>query len=79
MSFVGAATRWWNDRGQCRKDKNDIERSIAWLQENIGPKTALLAIDNNLVAQLVSKRRATGVSNGTVNRTVTEPLRAIIK
>lgn len=79
MSFVGAATRWWNDRGQIRKDKNDIERSIAWLQENIGPKTALLAIDNNIISQLVSKRRASGVSNGTINRTVTEPLRAIIK
>lgn len=79
MSFVGAATRWWNDKAQNRKDKNDIERSIAWLQENIGPKTALLAIDNNIIAQLVSKRRASGVSNGTINRTVTEPLRAILK
>lgn len=79
MSFSAAATRWWNDKGQIRKDKNDIERSIAWLQENIGSKTALLSIDNNIIAQLVSKRRSAGVANGTVNRTVTEPLRAIIK
>lgn len=79
LSFAGAATRWWNDRGQNRKDSSDIARFIEWLQGEIGPKTAILTIDNNLIAQLVAKRRASGVSNGTVNRSVTEPLRAILR
>lgn len=79
MSFQAASTRWWNDKGQHRKDKKDLVGHINWLCENIGPKTPILSIDNNLIAQIVSKRRASGVSHATVNRSVTEPLRAILK
>jgi integrase len=78
MTFAVASTRWWNEKGQHRKDSKDIERFLAWLQTNIGNKTPIKAIDNNMIARLVATRRAEGVSPATVNRSVTEPLRAVL-
>jgi integrase len=78
MTFGVASTRWWEERGQHRKDSRDIERFLGWLQAQIGNKTAVAAIDNNMVARLVATRRAEDVSPATVNRSVTEPLRAIM-
>jgi integrase len=78
MSFAVASTRWWNERGQHRKDSRDIERFLAWLQTQIGQRTRIDAIDDNMLARLVAARRAEGVSPATVNRSVTEPLRAIL-
>ncbi|NDB68922.1 MAG: site-specific integrase [Methylocystaceae bacterium] len=79
MNFGAAATRWWNDKAKRRSGYKDMDRAITWLTQQIGAKKPLLAIDNNLVAQLVSVRLGEGVSNGTVNRTVTEPLRALMR
>lgn len=79
MSFGALATRWWQDKAQHRKDNKDIIRTLKRFEEDIGSKRIVTTIDNNLITQLISKRRATGISNGTINRTVTEPLRAIIK
>lgn len=79
MSFGALATRWWQDRAQHRKDCKDILRILKTFEEDIGSKRIVTTIDNNLIMQLISKRRASGASNGTVNRSVTEPLRAIIK
>lgn len=79
MSFGALATRWWQDRAQHRKDSKDIIRILKMFEEEIGSKRIVTTIDNNLIMQLISKRRGSGASNGTVNRTVTEPLRAIIK
>lgn len=78
MSFAVACARWWGEKGQHRKDAPDIKRFLAWLEAEIGHKTMLPAIDNNLVARLVATRRAEGVATATVNRSVTEPLRAIL-
>lgn len=78
MTFGMAQTRWWEEKGKWRKDAPTLEGSLAWLQRNIGLNTALASIDDNTVARLVSLRRADGVSPSTVNRSMTEPLRAII-
>jgi integrase len=78
MTFAVASTRWWNEKGQHRKDSKDIERFLAWLQTHIGNKKLIKAIDNNTVAHLVATRRAEGVSPATVNRSAVEPLRAIL-
>jgi len=64
-------------------------RSLGWLQDKIGPSTPLHDISDETVASLVSLRRletrhnvkdksTKRVSNGTVNRTVTQPLRHIL-
>lgn len=78
MTFGAASTRWWNEKGQWRKDARSLEPAMAWLQEKIGLRTALASIDDNTVARLVSLRRGEGVSASTVNRSMTEPLRAIL-
>jgi integrase len=88
MSFAIAASRWWNEKGQHRKDERDIERFLAWLVERIGRKTPLAKVDANRLALLIAERRrdiadarrskTKTVSPATVNRSVIEPLRAIL-
>lgn len=78
MTFGAASTRWWSERGQHRKDAASLEGYLALLQGRIGMKTMVASIDDNTVAKLVALRRADGVSPSTVNRSMTEPLRAIM-
>lgn len=78
MSFGAAATRWWTESAQHRKDARDMERALAWMQTAIGASTPILRIDSNMLSRLVAKRRGEGVSNSTVNRSLVEPLRALL-
>jgi integrase len=78
MTFGAASTRWWDERGQHRKDSGSLEGYLALLQSRVGMKTMIAAIDDNTVSKLVALRRADGVSPSTVNRSMTEPLRAIL-
>lgn len=78
MTFGVASSRWWDEKGEMRKDAPTLEGSLAWLQEKIGLNTMIASIDDNVVARLVTLRRADGVSPSTVNRSMTEPLRAIL-
>lgn len=78
MTFGVASTRWWDEVGQFHRNADDTERDLAWLQREIGLKTPLSKIDSAHVASLVAKRRADGVANATVNRTVIDPLRGIL-
>ena len=52
--------------------------SLAWLGREIDAATRLANINGGVVARLAAKRRGEGVSNATVNRTVTEPLRRVL-
>jgi integrase len=79
MDFLTAASRWFAERGQRRARPHEIERDLAWLQRALGPRRLIRSIDQNEVARLVSLRLAEGVGAGTVNRTVTEHLRAILR
>ncbi|MBN8968984.1 MAG: site-specific integrase [Rhizobiales bacterium] len=78
MTFGAASTRWWSERGQHRKDKACLEGYLALLQSRIGMRTMISSIDDNTVSKLVALRRADGVASSTVNRSMTEPLRAIL-
>lgn len=87
MTFGVAATRYWEEAGKYAKTATGIEWSLAWLQREIGSRTRLSAIDGEMVARLVVKRRDDTVLRGgrsvkvapaTVNRTVTEVLRRIL-
>ncbi|WP_019998190.1 tyrosine-type recombinase/integrase [Aureimonas ureilytica] len=79
LTFQAAAFLYWNEVGQYHSDPSGPERNIAWLQAEIGANTLLSDITNATVARLVAKRRGEGVANGTVNRTVVEPLRTILR
>ena len=78
MTFGVAAARWFDERGQHRRDWKDVERFLEWLQAQVGETKRLTAIDDNLVARLVATRRAEGIKPATVNRSCLEPLRAVL-
>lgn len=78
MTFAAASSRWYNERGAFRAKPSEVVRMLAWLQSEVGNGTFLTSINTAMVARLSSKRRAEGASPATINRTVLEPLRAIL-
>lgn len=79
LTFHAAAARYWNEVGQFHRNHQDTIRSLDWLQTYIGQKTLLSAITDSDIAALVARRRKEGVTNATVNRSVCEPLRGLLK
>lgn len=79
LSFEAGAAQYWVEVGQHHANAADTLRSLEWLQEQIGAKTMLAEIGDPMVAKAIAKRRGEGVSNATVNRTVTQPLRALLR
>jgi integrase len=90
QNWKEASSRWYDEVGQHHANLELTLLSMAWLDREIGGKTPLLSITDNTVARLVAKRRGefrkvgnaktakTRVSNATVNRMVTEPLRKVL-
>jgi integrase len=85
LTFKLAASRYYTEVGQHAAGQDDMLWSLEWLNREIGGEKRLSEINNALVARLVSRRRADRtrkgqpIKNATVNRTVTEPLRRIIR
>lgn len=91
MTFGAAATRYMEEVGLHHAQVDTTLSSLEWLEANIGKRTLLSSIDNEKVAFLVAKRRGEyrkvgskfapkrKVSNATVNRTCTEPLRKVLR
>lgn len=95
MTFGQASTRWWEEAGQHCAKPREIMAQLAWLQAEIGKSTPLTAVTNEVVARLVARRRTDTlplsdedrkagkepqrISAATVNRSVTQPLRRILK
>jgi integrase len=79
MTFAVASSRYWNEIGQHHADADGTLRHSAWLVKHIGAHMLVADIDGSLVARLVAKRRGEGVKPATVNRSVTEMLRKILR
>lgn len=79
LPFSLAAERFYQEVGQFRSAPDNTFRSLAWLGAALGNRTPLRSITNSTVAELVAKRRDEGVSPSTVNRSVVEPLRNIMR
>lgn len=79
INFMTASSLYWDQVGQFLVNRDDCERALAWLQGQIGNPTLVKAISDADVAKAVARRRGEGVSPSTVNRSVTEPLRAILR
>jgi integrase len=84
-TYGDAAARFWNEVGQHNATADDTRRNLVWLGEAIGEHTPLVDITGDLVAKIVAKRRGEKsknggklVTNATVNRTVTEPLKRLL-
>jgi integrase len=80
MTIDEAAGLFWDERGKTYRGnaKKTFKAALAWIIREAGHTTLLSEITNRTVSELVAKRRGEGVSNATVNRTVTEPLRRIM-
>jgi integrase len=91
MTFGAACTRYFEEVGEHHVQADTTLSSLEWLEGNIGKRTLVADITEERVAFLVAKRRqefrkvgnaATQkkrVSNATVNRTCTEPLRKVLR
>lgn len=91
MTFGAACTRYMEEVGEHHAQALTTLASLEWLEANIGKRTLVSAVSEERVAFLVAKRRqdmrrignaktaAKKVSNATVNRTCTEPLRKVLR
>lgn len=84
MTFSAAWSLYWDQVGKHHRNAIDTARSLEWLEQQIGKNTMIATITDDHVARLVAKRRGEQgrgklVSNATVNRSVIEPLRSILK
>lgn len=91
MTFGSACVRYWEEVGVHHANALTTLTNLEWLQDHIGKKTLVSEISDNKVAFIVSRRRQDfrkvgnaktpqrKVSNATVNRTCTEPLRKVMR
>jgi integrase len=91
MTFGAAAVRYMNEVGNYQVNALTTLASMEWLERAIGKNTPLTSITDNVVAKLVARRRAEHrrvgnkktlkrpVGPATVNRTMTEPLRKVLR
>lgn len=59
--------------------KKTVWAALRWLVKELGATTLIRDIGPNKITEAVARRRGDGVKNATVNRTVTELLRAILR
>lgn len=80
QKLTEAAKYFRHDRigGNAFNSRHSRVTYLALLQTRIGMRTMLASIDDNMVAKLVALRHADGVTPSTVNRSMTELLRAIL-
>jgi len=84
-TFGQAATAYFKERLDGEFDAN-TKGIFTWLQKEVGNDTPLREITTGFVAKLIARRAqdpgkkaGTRVSDATLNRTVTEPLRRILR
>jgi len=90
MTFGAACTRYMEEVGNFHVNTDTTLKSLLWLEAALGKKTLVSAIGEERIAFAVAKRRLENrkvgnaktppkrVSNATVNRTCTEPLRKVL-
>jgi integrase len=83
LTFNAALDRLWVEVGEHYTGtyKQTVFTALRWLLEDsgIGANTLLRDIGPNKITEAVARRRGNGVSPSTVNRTVTELLRLLLK
>jgi integrase len=84
MTFAVASSLYWDEVGSFHNNADDTERALAWLQGQIGKAKLIATISDADVAKAVAKRRGETfrdepITPSTVNRSVTVPLRAILR
>jgi len=91
MTFGAASARYMVEVGEHQVNAMTTLASLEWLERAIGKGTPLAHITDDVVAKLVAKRRVENrkvgnaktpkkaIGPATVNRTMTEPLRKVLR
>lgn len=81
MSVNVAFDRFWSDVGDRYTGtyRKTVWAGLTWMADRLGANTLLRDIGPNRVTELIAARRASNVTNATVNRTVTELLRRVLR
>ncbi len=83
ITMGDAVLRFWEEVGQFHANSDTTLSVYAWLQDEIGKRVPLADISSNDIARAIAKRREPDkkgrvVEPSTVNRTVTQPMRALL-
>ncbi len=83
MTMGVAVTRYWEEVGQHHVNSDTTLKTLAWLEKEIGKNRPVSEIRNSDIARLIAKRRAPDAkgnspSPATINRSVTQRMRAIL-
>lgn len=79
LTVKAATSRYWTEIGQHHKGADNTLWSLEWLEREIGPQKKIRDITDEVISRLVTQRRSEGVGPATVNRSMTEPLRKILR
>lgn len=80
LTISQATAKFWTEVGQHYRGGYNATflAALEWIALQLGKTTLLHEIGRRQVSEAVARRRADGVSNATINRTVTEPLRRVL-
>lgn len=84
MTVGMAIVKYWEEVGQHHVNDDTTLKNLAWLEDALGKNTLIAAIRSADVARVITRRRlpdqlGKSPSAATVNRSVTQPLRAVLK
>jgi len=78
LTIAGAVSRYWIEVGQHHKRAPSTLVDLAWLERYLGKTTLVSSISASDVANLIARRRMDKVLPATINRSVTQRLRAVL-
>lgn len=83
MTMGVAVGRYWEEVGQHHVNSDTTMRVLAWLESQFGKNKRISEIRGADIARVIAKRRlpdakGRSISSATVNRSVTQPMRAIL-
>lgn len=82
MTVNVAFDRFWIEVGEPTYSgtyRQTVFTALAWLTKEFGPNTLLRDLGPNRITEAIARRRGEGVKNSTVNRTVTDLLRTVLR
>ncbi|WP_269757810.1 tyrosine-type recombinase/integrase [Aureimonas altamirensis] len=79
ITVMDAASRFHSEVGQYHRVPATTLRHLTWLLDHLGEDSLLSSVTDAEVARLVGIRRKEGVKPATVNRSMVEPLRTLMR
>lgn len=77
LNVSDAIVKYWDEIGQYHKNRKTTAANLEYIENILGKQQLMCHINDGDVAAIIAKKRGTNVSPATVNRSVTEPMRAV--